>query len=183
MVSTLGRSHVLLCLIAVSGSVALAQQENPAAATKVGVIDVQRLVLESQRGRVILDQLKNLREQKAAEGEIRQQEIQRLQGRLQDAGSTLSEEGLADLEKDLEEKIIEFRRFADDAERVLEKEQDDAFARIEREVMPIIDRVGREQGFTLLFNKYESGLVFAADEVDITGLILELYDQSVEGES
>ena len=182
MKSIRGRARALSCLICAMGFFAVAQTDAIAADTRVGVIDVQRLVLESRRGQVILDQLKNLREQKAAEGEILQQEIQMLQGRLQEAGASLSAERMAELEKELEEKIIEFRRFADDAERVLEKEQDDAFARIEREVMPIIDRVGREQGFTLLFNKYESGLVFAADEVDITGLILQLYDESVAGE-
>ena len=182
MKSIRGRARVLFCLTGACGLLAIAQSEAIAAEIQVGVIDVQRLVLESRRGQVILDRLKNLREQNTAEGEILQQEIQLLQGRHQEAGASLSAERLAELEKELEEKIIEFRRFADDAERVLEKEQDDAFARIEREVMPIIDRVGREQGFTLMFNKYESGLVFAADEVDITDLILQLYDESVAGD-
>lgn len=181
--SILGRSSVALCLMAACGSLAWAQQDAAdGAVTTIGVIDVQRLLVESSRGQALLVELKNLREQMAAEGEVLQQGIQSLRERLQEGRQSLSEEGIAEMEKDLEDRLIELRRFADDADRVLQKEQDDAFAKIERDVVPIIDRVGQEQGFTLIFNKFESGLVFAAESVDITDLILQLYDQSVERE-
>lgn len=180
--SNLGRSSVTLCLVVALGSVLPAQESGEVSGTKVGVIDVQRLVTESRTGREVLDELKNLREQKAAEGETLQQEVQDLQTRLQDGQRALSEDAVAGLEKQLEDKLIELQRFADDAERVLQKEQDQAFARIEREVMPIIARVGEEQGFTLLFNKYESGLVYATQQTDITDLILQLYDASPRGD-
>lgn len=176
------RSSVALCLITACGSIVSAQDSGEPGPTRVGVIDVQRLVVESKVGREVLEQLRNLREQKAAEGETLQQEVQDLKARIQDGRQALADEKMAELEKDLEDKLIELRRFADDAERTLQKEQDEAFARIEREVMPIIARVGEEQGFTLLFNKYESGLVFATVQVDITDLILQLYDDSMTGD-
>jgi len=179
--SILGRSSVALCLMAVLGAVLHAQDNDGGSRTKVGVIDVQRLVVESKTGKTVLGQLRNLREQKTAEGEVLQQEIQDIQARLQDGRHALSDDKVVELEKELENKLIELRRFADDAERVLQKEQDQAFARIERDVMPIIARVGEEQGFTLLFNKYESGLVFATEQVDITDLILQLFDANTEG--
>lgn len=178
-----GRSSVVLCLIVTLGSVLVAQESNTPRPIRVGVIDVQRLVVESKTGKEVLDDLKNLREQKSAEGETLQQEVQDLQTRVQDGRQALSDGKVSELEKQLEDKLIELRRFADDTERVLQKEQDQAFARIEREVMPIIARVGEEQGFTLLFNKYESGLVFATEQVDITDLILVLYDESAAGDS
>ena len=180
--SKLGRWSLTLCLVAILGPAVWAQEPGGVQPTRVGVIDVQRLVIESKTGKEMLDQLKNLREQKSAEGEALQQEVQDLQARLQDGQSSLSAERIGALEKEIEDKLIQLRRFADDADRVLQKEQDQAFARIERDVMPIIARVGQEQGFTLLFNKYESGLVFANEQVDITDLILQLYDESVGGE-
>jgi outer membrane protein len=179
--SSLGRWSVALCLIAAFPSLLPAQEGSGSTSAKVGVIDVQRLVVESRSGREVLDQLRNFREQKTAEGEVLQQEVQDLQAQVQDGGQSLPEEKLVELEKQLEDKLIELRRFADDADRTLQKEQDQAFDKIEREVMPIIARVGEEQGFTLLFNKYESGLIYAAEQVDITDLILQLYDASASG--
>ena len=52
----------------------------------------------------------------------------------------------------------------------------DRFAAIERQVMPIINDVGTELGYTLIFNKFESGLVFALDSADITDMILQRFD-------
>jgi len=181
--SALVRISGFLCLAAMSSNLLVAQDTGAHQPTRVGVIDVQRLVMESKTGKEVLDRLKNLREQKTAEGEALQQEAQDLQNRIQDSRLSLSEDRMVELEKELEDKLIELRRFADDADRILQQERDQAFARIEREVMPIISQVGAEQGFTLLFNKYESGLLYAADGVDTTNLILLRYDASVAGDS
>lgn len=173
------RWSVGLCLAMAWAGAVSAQETASSSTTKIGIIDVQRLVSESRTGKEVLDRLRNLREQKAAEGDAMKQEVQDLQARLQEGRRSMSEERLVELEKQLEDKMLELRRFADDADRMLQKEQDQAFARIEREVMPIIARVGDEQGFTLLFNKFESGLIYAAEPTDITDLILQLYDESV----
>lgn len=132
--SHLGRSSVLLCLISALGSILPAQDSGSGKPIRIGVIDVQRLVIESKTGKEVWDRLEDLRQQKTAEREA------------------------------------------------LHKEHDQAFARIEREAMPIIVWVGQEQGFTLLFNKYESGLIYATKQVDITDQILQLYDASVTGD-
>jgi outer membrane protein len=152
-------------------------------AMKMAVIDVQRLVFESATGKEVIERLKNLREQKTAEGEGLQQEITDLQQRVAEGRLSLSEDRIADLEKQLEDKMILLRRFSDDADRELQKEQEESFARIERQVMPIISAVGEEQGYTVIFNKFNSGLLFAEEQVDITDLILQRFDASVQGGS
>lgn len=161
----------------------VAQGAATATQMKVAVIDVQRLVFESATGKEVIERLKNLREQKSAEGAGLQQEIEDLQQRVADGRLSLSEDRLADLEKDLEDKMILLRRFSDDADRELQKEQEEAFSRIERQVMPIISEVGAEQGFTVIFNKFNSGLLYAEDQVDITDMILARFDDSVQEDS
>jgi outer membrane protein len=153
-----------------------------AEASRVAVIDVQRLVFESDTGKEVLDRLKNLQEQAAAESETRQQEINELRDRVEQGRISLSEDQSANLAKELEDKMIALRRFEGDTERSLQKEQQEAFSRIESEMMPIINAVGREQGFTLIFNKFNSGLLFAIDEVDITDQVLERYNSGAQSE-
>ena len=166
-----------------SHGIALAQAESSGGQQmKVAVIDVQRLVFESSSGKEAIEKLKNLREQKTAEGAGLQQEIEDLQQRVADGRLSLSEDRIADLEKQLEDKMIMLRRFSDDADRELQKEQEESFARIERQVMPIISSVGAEEGYTMIFNKFNSGLLFAEDQVDITDLILQRFDSSVQGD-
>ena len=174
---------ISVLVIAGWGGVARAQTAAGAQQMKVGVIDVQRLVFESATGKEAIERLKNLREQKTAEGAGLQQEIEDLQQRVADGRLSLSEDRIADLEKQLEDKMIMLRRFSDDADRELQKEQEESFGRIEKQVMPIISAVGAEQGYTMIFNKFNSGLLFAEDQVDITDLILQRFDASVQGGS
>jgi outer membrane protein len=151
------------------------------AVAKVAVIDVQRLVFESAAGKEALERLKNLQEQKVAESKALQQEIQELKSRVDDGRLSLSEEAIAELEKPLQEKLIEYQRFKDDAEKVLQQEQDQAFTRIEDEMMPVITLVAKEQQYTVVFNKFNSGLLFAVDEVDITDQVLERFNEGNQG--
>ena len=49
-------------------------------------------------------------------------------------------------------------------------------------MMPIITEAGTELQYTLIFNKFSSGLLYAKEEVDITDLILERYNAATAGE-
>lgn len=42
--------------------------------------------------------------------------------------------------------------------------------------MPIIEQAGQEFGYTLIFNKFQSGLVYADEAADITPLIIQRFD-------
>ena len=42
--------------------------------------------------------------------------------------------------------------------------------------MPVIETVGQERGLTLIFNKFQSGLVFADQGVDITDEVIRRFN-------
>lgn len=143
---------------------------------KVAVIDVQRLVTDSVAGKEALAKLKKLQDDKIAEGKAKQDEIEALRKKLNEGRLSLADDKIAELEKQLEEKVTSFRRFQEDAERELNKSRDNSFAEIERKVSPLIEAAGREGGYTLIFNKFQSGLVYADEAADITDLIIQRFD-------
>ena len=143
---------------------------------KVAIIDTERILLSSATGKEALDGLKALREQKEKEGETRTQELQGLQQRLQEGRLSLSEDKLAELQQQIEDKTIQMRRFQDDANRELNKKQEEVLAAVDRKVMPVIVQYGKANGYDLIFRKFESGLVYAADGVDVTDEIIKQLD-------
>jgi outer membrane protein len=161
----------LLALFALSAS---AQQA--AASLKVAIIDSDRIVAESTRGKAALERLRGLQEQKIAEAQRLQQEMSDLRKRMEDGRLSLAPDKLDELRKQLQDKGIALERFQADAQRELEEEREKALAAIERDVLTVINQVGQEQGYTLIFNKFRSGLVFASDAVDITPLIIQRFD-------
>ena len=84
------------------------------AAAKVAVIDVRRLVTDSVAGKDALARLRKLQEDKIAEAKSKQDEIDQLRKRLNEGRLSLADDKIAELEKQLEEKVTSFRRFQED---------------------------------------------------------------------
>lgn len=177
----------LLAVFILGAWTSLAAQEAAASVAPefgLGVIDVQRLLTESIAGKEALEELRKLRDERQAEMQEQQREITDYRSRIAEGRLSLSNEKLQELEKTLEDKVIAFGRFQDDADRELQKKRDEAFGRIEKEIMPIIVKSGAEMGFTAIFNKYQSGILFAKETIDVTDEVLRRYDATaVEGGS
>jgi outer membrane protein len=142
---------------------------------KVAVIDVQRVVTESDPGKEAMQKLKELQDAKIDEGRALQQELTTLQEQMSKQRFTLSEDRLAELGKQIEDKQIALQRFQDDAERELDEARRRELGGLEGRIIPVIDQIGADEGYTLIFNKFQSGLVFADEAVDITDDVIRRF--------
>src|SRR5579872_5848555 len=167
-----------LALTASTASIAAAQAAAPAPAgpIRIAVIDTEKILLSSAAGKKAMADLKKLQETKENDLRARAQELKDLQAKINDGRLSLAQDKLADMAKQAEEKDIQLRRAQDDANRELTKKRDDMLAQIDERVMPVINKVGHELGYTLIFRKFESGLIYADDAVDITGVIVQRLD-------
>jgi len=147
-----------------------------AQAGKVAVIDVQRLVTDSVAGKEALARLKKLQDEKIAEGKAKNDEVDALRKRINEGRLSLADDKISELEKQLEEKVTGLRRFQEDAEREFNKSRETTFGEIERRVFPVIEQVGKEGGYTFIFNKFQSGLLYAEEAADITNQIIQRFD-------
>jgi len=153
-----------------------AQQTAAASGIKIAVIDTERILLTSNTGKKALADLKKLQEAKEAEARTKQQEIKDLQAKISDGRLSLAQDKLGEMEKQLEAKLVGLRRFQEDANAELGKMRDQVLAGIDQKVMPVINQVGKELGYTLIFRKFESGLIYADEAIDITASIIQRLD-------
>jgi outer membrane protein len=170
---------------AAAAPAAAAPGANPAAAggatlagLRVAVIDTEKILLSSVAGKKAIAELKKAQEAKEAELRGRQQEIKELNDKLTQGRLSLAQDKLAEIEKQIEEKEIALRRLSDDATRELNKKKDEMLGGIDQKVMPVINAIGKDQGYTLIFRKFESGLIYADDAIDITASVIQRLDQA-----
>lgn len=176
--SGLPSSAVLLLLLATAGVARLGAQEPPAA-PRVAVIDVQRLLTDSAAGKDVLGRLNELQQEKQATLDSLRADLDRLREEIAAGQLSLSAETLEEKQRALEDGVIELERMQTDADRALQEMRAEEFDTIERAIMPIIERVGSEAGYTMIFNKFQSGLLFAEDRIDITDEVLQRLDAEV----
>ena len=169
--------HRILSTVAL-GAVLLAAAPvaHAQAAINVAVIDVERVVRDSDPGKAAIEQLRKESEALLQRGQSMQQELQQLQEQAQKQQMTLSAEKLEEMQKQMEDKAIALQRFEEDARRQLEEMQRETLSGLEGEILEIVDSVGREKGIKMIFKKFQSGLVYADTSVDITDEIIRRYN-------
>ena len=151
----------------------------PSGPIKIAVINVDRLVTDSALGKEAFARVKKIADSKKEEGDKLTKELREMEQKLADQGASLADDKKDALQKQYQERAIAFKRFQDDAQRALDEAQKKELEELQRRVMPVITQIGKEKGFTLIFNKFQSGLVFADDAADITDDVLKRFNTTV----
>lgn len=167
-------------------SVAVAALAAPAvfaqsAPARVAVIDVQRVLANSAAGKSASDKLKKMQDERVARAKAMDDEIQKLDADINAKKLSLSEDKLNEMQKQLSDKKIAAQRFAQDAEREMGEARDRELMVLENKIKPVIDQIGKEQGLAAIFNKFESGLVYASDAIDITDSVIKRFNEATGG--
>jgi len=154
---------------------AMAQSSAP---QRVAVIDVNKVLQNSAAGKVAYERLKKLQDDKMVRAQKMDDEIRALDNDINTKKISLSPEKLDQMQKDLSDKKIAMQRYAQDADRELGEARDRTLGELNTKIMPVVDQVGKEMGIAAIFNKYESGLIYASDAIDITDVVIKRFNEA-----
>jgi len=154
----------------------------PAAAeTKIGYVDFQRALNEVDEGRVAQGTLKKDFEEKQKQLDKDKTDLDRMQAEFEKQAAVLSEEARRDraieIQKRMAEaqgKLLGFQKDLADRERVATRAIFDKMVAITREISDA-------EGFTLVFEKNDSGLVVAPSSLDLTNELVRKYNARHKG--
>jgi outer membrane protein len=157
---------------------AMAQTTAPA---RIAVINVQRVLAESESGKAALEKLRKMQEERTARLKKMDDEIRTLDTELSQKRMSLSADRIEEMQKQISDRRILLQRAGQDAERELGEARDRELQAMERQIMPLIDELGKEMGFAAIFNKFESGLVYASPAIEITDTVIKRYNERPQG--
>jgi outer membrane protein len=185
------RSRIVLAAVLAATAVApaaWAQAAAPAAGAtaRIGLVDTRRLITNSAPGKEVLARLDKLAEEKAGRIKPINDEIQALQKRIADGRVSLSDDKIAQMQRELDEKVTSARRLREDLQKEMEEAQTTAFAELEGRIGPMVEKFGKERGFSFILNigfftqpNQPSGIVWADPAVDVTDDLVKLIDAGV----
>ena len=85
------------------------------------------------------------------------------------------------LQRQVEDKSLQLQRLNEDVQNELGARQAALTEEITQKIATIIDELGAERGFTLIFNYVQSGLAYWDPAVDLTDEIIARLDASEGG--
>ncbi len=149
-----------------------------AAPQRFAVIDVQRVLNTSIAGKAAQEKLKKLNEDKLARAQKMQDDMASINNEITTKKLSLSEDKLTGMQKQLAERQVALQRFGQDADRELGEARDKELLELEGKIKPVIDTIGKEMGLAAIFNKFESGLVYASDAIDVTDTVIKRFNDA-----
>lgn len=145
---------------------------------RVAVIDVQKVLTQSTAGKAAYDKLKKMQDDRMEKAKGMDEEMKKLDSDISTKRLSLSEDKLVELQKQLADKRISMQRYAQDAEREIGEARDRELMALEAKIKPVIDAIGKEMGLAAIFNKFESGLVYASEAIDITDTVIKRFNEA-----
>src|SRR6185503_7795462 len=151
------------------------------APARLAVIDVQKVLTQSTAGKAAYEKLKKMQEDKLEKAKSMDEELRKLDSEITSKKISLSEDKLSDMQKQLADKRISMQRYAQDADREIGEARDRELQALEAKIKPVIDGIGKEMGIAMIFNKFESGLVYASEAIDITDTVIKRFNDATPG--
>jgi Skp family chaperone for outer membrane proteins len=167
----LGRGSFSMCVAAMAlvlAGIPVGAQE--VIGSKIGVFNADRVLAESDPGQQALALFNQLREQRIGELQVQQNQINTLQQQAMQA--TPGSADAARFQRELEDLMLRLERLQQDVQQELGERQNELTGGITEMVAQIIDIMGEEEGYTLIFNAIQSGLVYIGPTLDITDDII-----------
>ncbi len=158
---------------------ALAQAPQAPPATRIGYVDLQRILARSQAGVQAREQLEKEKVGMQKQLDGHKVELDKLRDELEKKGQLLSADARRDKQDQLERKLRDAQRLAGDLEKELQRKEQNMGAKILRELEGIFTRVGKEKGYVLIIERRQAGIVYGAPDADVTEEVIKAFDDEM----
>jgi outer membrane protein len=146
------------------------------ASTKVGYVDLQRTLMETSVGKSAKARLEGDQKKKQAELDRKQKELQAFAAELDKQRSVLKPEVLRQRETELQQRLVQLNDLYMKLQQELAKQEAQLVRDIFDKASPIIADIGQRDGYTILLEKNESAVLWAAPSTDITAEVNKRLD-------
>ncbi|MGB6865521.1 MAG: OmpH family outer membrane protein [Candidatus Aminicenantaceae bacterium] len=147
-------------------------------AIKIGVVNSQDVLERSAEGKRVMAQIQDKDKQNQDRLGTLDDEIRNLETRINTQRLTLTNEAMLQLSSDLEKKRTERKRFGEDSLREMQEFTGRLFQRVQTELLPIIEQVGKDKSLDVIFDLARSGAIYFNPTIDLTQEVITRYDAS-----
>jgi outer membrane protein len=165
---------VWLVIAAVLGAnVALAEN-----VPKIGYVDLQRALNESEAGRKAKEDFKVQVDKLQAQLKRQKDEIDSLKDQLEKKSVMMKEDQRANLEDEYRRKLRDFERNYKDSQADLQKKDNELTGAIIKDLQEVIRDYGEREGYTLILEATSSAVLYGTKSADLTDDVMKLYNST-----
>jgi outer membrane protein len=143
---------------------------------KIGIVDFERILKTSSAGKKATAEINNQGKKIEADLKKRGEEIEATKNKLEREALVMSKEMREEKEREIRIKINDFKSLQKRYVAEFKEQEKRLVGRIQDEILAIIDEMGKQEGFLLVLEKREAGVMYSPNTIDITDRVIQKYN-------
>ncbi|MGQ0504769.1 MAG: OmpH family outer membrane protein [Myxococcaceae bacterium] len=148
---------------------------------KLGYVDLQRALVEVEEGRAAKKRLQGMLEGKQKDLDKEQEALRKEKELLDKQASAMNQETLVQKQTELQKKLFDLAQKWEKGKQEMAGKERTELQSIFQKMDPIIAQIAQREGLTMVFEKTDSGLVYAPASLDLTNELVRLYNDKNKG--
>lgn len=155
------------------------------AQVRIAVVDLQRALNETEDGRQAKARLKRLFKQRQQELDRRQGELKTLKENIEKNAEVWARDVLQKRAEEYQKAYIELQQQYVEFQRELAEKESEMTQVIIARMEQILRRIGQTEGYTMIVERNEGGVVWVPGNLDLTDDVIQRYNsgEGRDGES
>lgn len=169
---------IFFVLCAVVSASLLAGIAGAAEVGKIGYADLRVALNESDAGKKAKIELESLIKTKQAVIDEKGKSIEKLKGELEKQTSVLSGEARKSKEEEIERLVRDYQRLVQDAQNDVKKKETELTGSILKELRDVVEKIGKDEGYSLIIENVEGIILYAKKDLDITDKVIKNFNET-----
>ena len=150
------------------------------AQTKIGVVDLQRAINETEDGRQAKRRLKKLFDERQKSLDAKQNALKAQKESLERQQDVLSEDALRKKAETFQAEVMELQQEYMQYQQELSAKEQELTSVILEKMQKILRRIGQTDGYTLILEANEGGVVWVPANLDLTDVLIQRYNKQAK---
>ncbi len=146
-------------------------------APKIGYIDLQKILLQSNAGRKAEAEFKQQVALRERQLKGKKKELEEMQKSIEAQSTLLSRDALMEKQAEFVKKRDAFLKLAQEYDKELQEKNGELTKKILLKVQGIITKIGKQGHYSVILEKSQGGILYAPASEDLTRQVLDLFNK------
>jgi len=143
---------------------------------KIGIIDFQRIMATASAGKAAQAEINKQGKKMGAELRKKQAELEEIKKRREREALVMTQDMRAEKEREFRIRVNDFRALEKDYKQKLTMLNKRLVKRLQDDMFDLVKEIGKKEGYLLIVERLEGGVVYAPNTIDITDKLIQLYN-------
>jgi outer membrane protein len=143
---------------------------------KIGVVSFQKILEKSDAGKKATAEINKRGKEMEDSLKTKGEEIDAIKKKLEREALVMSKEMREQKEREIRISINDFKTLKNKYMADFKQHEARLVRDIQKEVLEIVEEMGKKEGFLVIFEKREAGVLYSPDTIDITDRLIQKYN-------